>query len=326
MVKNKLVDYAKGFSILAIVMYHLIYYFLNVPNLIKIGANFGGAGVHVFLMCSGFGLYYSYLKHPLTFTEFITKRFKKIYIPYIVIILISFLIPVMYVEKDRLLALLSHIFLFKMFIPRFDNSFGVQMWFISTIIQFYLIFLPLCQMKEKIGNKRFIILSITISLVWAVLVSIIGKSDIRVWNSFFAQYLWEFSIGMLLGEYFKNNQKEFITQINYIFLISTFFASFIIYAFMALKGGPLKVFNDVFSAMAFGSFLVIMYKLNFFKSIFFWINKFSYELYLIHMLVFTISFKILIVFIPNTLTGVISLVIAIMCAIMCAIIMKKIRL
>lgn len=148
MVKNKLVDYAKGFSILAIVLYHLVLFYLKMPNIVKLASNFGGAGVHIFLICSGFGLYYSHLKHPLKFWSFISKRFKKIYIPYIIVILFSFFVPTMYLGKNRLLALLSHVLLFKMFIPMFEESFGVQMWFVSTIIQFYLMFLPLCKVPQ----------------------------------------------------------------------------------------------------------------------------------------------------------------------------------
>lgn len=322
MVKNKLVDYARGFSIMAIVLYHLVLFYLKAPNIIKLASNFGGAGVHIFLICSGFGLYYSHLKHPLKFKNFISKRFKKIYIPYVVVILISFFVPVMYLGSNRLLALLSHILLFKMFVPAFEESFGVQMWFISTIIQFYLAFLPLCKVKEKVGSKHFVILSIAISLIWAIFISVIGKVDSRVWCSFFAQYLWEFSIGICLGEFFKRNEKEYFTQFSYLILVLTFLISFSIYLVMSLKGGPLKAFNDVFSATAFGSLLVILYKLNFLKAAFSWINKISYEFYLVHILIFTLTFKLLTPYVPNILIGVIGLIIAGTCA-FC---MKKIKL
>lgn len=38
--------------------------------------------------------------------------------------------------------LLGSVFLYKMFVPSLEGAFGVQMWFVSTIIQFYL-FWPL---------------------------------------------------------------------------------------------------------------------------------------------------------------------------------------
>ena len=68
----------------------------------------GGSGVHVFLLCSGFGLYYSYLKKNVNSTQFIKRRFLKIYIPYIIVVLVSAMIPFMYDRSDRIIALLSH--------------------------------------------------------------------------------------------------------------------------------------------------------------------------------------------------------------------------
>ena len=110
----------------------------------------------MFLFCSGFGLYYSYLNRKQSFGEFIKRRFTKIYIPYIVVVLISAAIPFMYYGKDRGIAVLSHIFLFKMFMPQYEESFGTQFWYISTVIQFYLIFIPLCKIKDKFSsNKAF---------------------------------------------------------------------------------------------------------------------------------------------------------------------------
>lgn len=262
-IKNKLVDYAKGYSMSAIVLFHLIFYYLNVSDIIRLGSSFGGAGVHIFLICSGFGLYYSQLKHPLVFKKFIIKRFKRIYIPYVFIIIISFLVPFMYSGKNRVLALLSHVLLFKMFVPSFEGSFGVQMWFISTIIQFYLIFLPVCHLKERMENNQFIILSILLSLIWATIITTLNKVDNRVWNSFFVQYFWEFSIGMCLGEYFKNKQHEYFTRFHYLTLIIVFGISFCIYAIMALKYVEWRAFNDAFGVTAFGSLMLILYKLGF---------------------------------------------------------------
>lgn len=36
------------------------------------------------------------------------------------------------------MPLLGNLFLFKMFVPELESSMGGQMWFISTIIQFYI--------------------------------------------------------------------------------------------------------------------------------------------------------------------------------------------
>lgn len=127
---------------------HLIPGYLNsCPEIISRMASVGGTGVHVFFLCSGFGLYYSYKKKPLSFPGFIRKRFLKIYLPYIVVVLISACIPFMF-SGNRIKALLSHVFLYKMFMPKYEMSLGVQFWFVSTLFQFYMLFIPLCRIKK----------------------------------------------------------------------------------------------------------------------------------------------------------------------------------
>lgn len=51
-----IIDYLRGFSIFTIVMAHSIIG-NGLPKIIDAVASFGGAGVHVFLLVSGFGLY-----------------------------------------------------------------------------------------------------------------------------------------------------------------------------------------------------------------------------------------------------------------------------
>ena len=39
-----------------------------------------------------------------------------------------------------------------------------------------------------------------ISLLWGMLTVLLKTNDMRIWNSFFLQYLWEFILGMKLAE------------------------------------------------------------------------------------------------------------------------------
>lgn len=138
MKKIEIIDYLRGFSIFTIVLMHLIQSY-PIPQIIRTASSFGGAGVHVFILCSGFGLYLSHLNKPLSYINFLKRRFIKVYIPYIAIILLSACIPCYASSENKFIELLSHIFLFKMFNESLEGSLGYQMWFISTIIQFYLL-------------------------------------------------------------------------------------------------------------------------------------------------------------------------------------------
>ena len=66
-----------------------------------------------------------------------------------------------------------------MFFNDLENSFGGQMWFVSTIIQFYLIWPFLL----KLFNKSIgVIYALLISMLWATIVAMLGKSDVRVYG------------------------------------------------------------------------------------------------------------------------------------------------
>ena len=113
-----------------------------LPGLLQKATSFGGAGVHVFILCSGFGLYLSSLYKPLAYGQFLKRRFSKVYIPYLIVVIISALYFGLVCGQDVLNSLLGSVFLFKRFVPSLECAFGGQMWFVSTIIQFYL-FWPL---------------------------------------------------------------------------------------------------------------------------------------------------------------------------------------
>ncbi len=108
-----------------------------LPGWLMKAAAFGGAGVHVFILCSGFGFYLSYLNKPLKYKDFLRKRFGRIYWP-MAIVCIATSLWMLYQGKDVLMPLLGNLLLFKMFVPELETSMGGQMWFISTIIQFYI--------------------------------------------------------------------------------------------------------------------------------------------------------------------------------------------
>ena len=287
----EIIDYLKGFSILTIVVMHLLQIYISeTPAIISKLATVGGTGVHIFIFCSGFGLYLNYLKHPKTYIEFIKSRFKKLYIPYILIVVISFLLPWMYEGSDRFVALLSHVFLFKMFVPKYECSFGGQLWFMSTIIQFYLIFIPLCHLKKKLkSTKAFLLFDGIISVLWWILMAVTGLSEIRIWGSFFLQYLWEFCLGMAAAEYLMNHDE---VSLPVPALVVAAFAGIGLSALAMFGGSVFTVFNDIPALLGYGSLALIIYYLKFLNKGILFISKFSYEWYLVHILVFSTMFLI----------------------------------
>lgn len=291
MKKLEVISYLKGVSIFTIVIMHLIQIYLSSSNIVNKIVSVGGSGVHIFIICSGFGLYYSHINKPLKYTEFFKKRLLKVYIPYILVIFLSSMIPFMYMNSDKLTAILSHVFLFKMFVEKYECSFGVQFWFISTIIQFYLVFNILVKIKDKFKSNRFFFLfSILISFSWWIAISILEKSDVRVWNSFFLQYLWEFSLGMILAEIYNRNNT--FLELSKLKLLLGSIIGLGITAITIIIGGIFKNFNDISSVAGYGFLALFVYRLNnkIINEFFVKISKISYEWYLLHILVFNIVF------------------------------------
>jgi peptidoglycan/LPS O-acetylase OafA/YrhL len=287
--KNKIevIDFIKGYSILSIVLFHYCQG-INVSPMFSRAINFGGTGIHTFLFASGFGLFLSYLQRPLSYSDFLKKRFTKIYIPYIIVVtgtaLISLLIPL---YENSWNNYFSHVFMYKMFSDQLIGSYGYQLWFISTIIQFYLLFFLIVRMRRWFPGRSFLSVGLVISWSWAALILLLHKEELRNWNSFFLIYLWEFVLGMYCAEHYLKNGYAF-WKIAKTGLLSIAVAGLVIYSLMAIQfGRPGKIFNDLPGLFGYGALCLLIYTLHIKP-----VNRFilftstiSFSIFLIHFLV-----------------------------------------
>lgn len=288
MKKLELINFLRGFAIFTIVLMHCVQGYLD--GVMHKAVSLGGAGVHVFILCSGFGLYLSYMNKPLGYLDFLRKRFAKVYYPYIIVIglyVIWGLISSVAVKWD---AVASHVFLYKMFDNELDISLCYPFWFISTIIQFY-IFFPLIMRLIRIRGGY--LLALLISILWATLVGWLGYEEYRPWGSFFLQYLWEFVLGMWIAEKVKLSgwtEEKVMTRLKILHLLLTMCAGMGLSALMAWNGGMLKLYNDIPSLVGYASMLLIVYKvgINWVNSFFRYTSKIGYEWYLVHSLTFIV--------------------------------------
>ncbi len=285
-------DFAKGYAILTIVLFHL-FQKLTLSPIFEKAIEFGGSGVHLFFMLSGFGLMMS---KKTSLGTFYKRRFMKVYLPYFLVLticlLVNFLIPIY--PNDGFEAFFAGIFLYQMFYEGFMEAFGGHFWFISAIIQFYLLFPVLSHFHEKFGNKFFLIGSITISILYWILLYGMGYMDIRNWAGSFLQFLWVFSLGMVLAKMYKERGFEFWSySYKYYLLIAVVGIS--VAAFSILKMGMVgKVFNDIPVFFGYTSLCIIAFKLikkrapqliHMFEKV----GDYSYSIYLTHALVITLA-------------------------------------
>lgn len=148
-----MVDFLRGFAIFTIALMHLVQG--SLLGALNKAVSLGGAGVHVFILASGFGLYLSYRKKPLGYGEFLKKRFGKVYWPYAVAVLLWGLWFLFVSGIFPVKSVVSHLLLYKMFDTELDVSLCYPFWFISTIIQFYICW-PLIVRMLGAGGGQFI--------------------------------------------------------------------------------------------------------------------------------------------------------------------------
>lgn len=244
----------------------------------------------MFFVFSGFGLG---LSKPTGIKEFYIKRFTRVLIPYYIAIISIFLRNSVYnvYGEDGVYALLGHLFFFKMFDESIETGFGYHFWFLSTIIQFYLFFPFLRVAVERFKPLVVFLTALVISIIYWIVISKMGLDQQRVYNSFFLQFFWEFVGGMLLARLYGEKDYIFWEQrLQTMILLAL--AGLGSMAFMAIKAGHIdQVFNDIPASLGYVSLSILVFSLMTrylppLKKAMLFIGRYSYEIYLFHMIVF----------------------------------------
>ena len=290
MKRYNILDFLRGYSIFTIALVHLV--MGNVTGVFFKATLFGGAGVHVFILCSGFGLYLSYLRKPLSYGYFLRRRFGKIWVPYAIAVLLWGVWYLFSKGSFPMREVASHLLLYKMFSVELDTSLCYPYWFVSTIVQFYL-FWPL--IVKVFRMRRGWLILLLISLFWSTMVGLLGLEEERPWGSFFLQYLWEFGLGMWIAERcmmpdVKGQCIMDIKNYRWWWLVLGAIGGMCLSAFMGWNGGVLKLYNDIPSLIGYLSIALLIYKtgVTIVNRFFEWASSFSYELYLVHSIVFVV--------------------------------------
>ncbi len=288
----EIIEYFKGLSFICIFIYHLVsLYMKSVPPYIRYMANAGSSGVLIFFMCSGYVLTLSYYNNHRSTFEFLKRRFITIYIPYIFVVFICFLIPLIQVDGNRIIAFLSHLFQFRFFSTLYFESFGGHFWYISTIIQFYLLFIPLYRLMKKIGWKKFLIGSFIVQFVYIILLAINNLDANIIAIRLFPKYIAVFCLGMALCDYYRDDPAPF-SNVNKKYAFWVGILLMIVYG-LSSKNSLGRLFNDIPELFGVLLLFIFLYQVNIFNS-----NEFiqklstiSYEEYLVHMPIMTIIFS-----------------------------------
>ncbi len=287
--------YLKGCAILGIVLFHWFSYYLSETCVFAV--NFGGQGVHVFIILSAFGIYLSYEKSHPKWGIWCRKRFFKIILPYyssILLVVFSILIfGVVSGNVGRYLgmsglsigSLVASVLLYRAFIDKYVLIINSPWWFIVTILELYLIFPLLYRCFKKYG-WMIILGSLVITVGYEVYYAVILMSDSVVYSKFFLAFLFEYTSGIILADIYINRiavfKKITIGLVPFMFGLLMEMIG-IILAFHGPKG---RAFNDVFNSV--GYFLILINIVNYlckYKIItrsFYWLGRYSLSIFLVH--------------------------------------------
>lgn len=255
----------KGLAILAVIFVHVGYFLASDHQFLFPFSIFGGVGVDLFLLLSGFGLVSSALKREESTGDFYKRKLRGLFVPMWIVL--------------GVLMLLAGRFILPAFFGIFLTAdiykdLNSPLWYF-TLILFYYIFFPLVFSKKRTWFSALVLYVIPYFIVQqdpALLSSVIGLYKV---------HLIAFPLGVLAGGVlFEKKLWVLPTWIRWV-LISCAVA---LVAYLSVHSGilesPLKtelisivmtlciIFAFVFKKIEFGALSIL--------------GLYSYEIYLIH--------------------------------------------
>ena len=283
------IQFLRGFAALAVVVHHTGGYVkLYFKPTLFFGDYFslGFAGVDLFFVISGFIIHFTsknYLNNPSKLTEYLKKRFVRVYPIYWVITTVLFV-------SSWLITLILNKNIFSIGYPYtlsayiqtytlFPLHFAINpvTWTLSYELFFYLVFSLLI-----ISKRLWVIPVAVLGISFFHLMVDIPDGNLTYFNFFFSGYNFEFLLGFLVFQFYKSVKLPNLLSI---FLLILSFGIIIYFGYSVSDVDSLK------RVLVFGlpSSLILITLLNLeqneaisFPKFFLTLGDASYVLYLIH--------------------------------------------
>lgn len=238
--------------------------------------------VPIFFMISGATL----LGKDEDLIVFISKRFKRILLPFIFWVTIYFFI---YLEFN----LLSFIDILKIFLENLFRGaqYSYHFWFIYTLLGLYL-FLPILR-KWILNSSKYNVIYFIV--IWGVTLLINYKTQKyfpAIDLSYFSGSIGYLVLGYFIDKYVSNYNK-YNLYTSMIFILIGFMSTFFLSEFYSIKNNKFEnFFYDYLSPnialYSIGIFMLFKFKFNKVFKIGQFLDKNSYGIYLIHVFILNI--------------------------------------
>ncbi len=258
-------DCLRGIAIIFVMMQHVF----GMCYECRYFTPFGGIGVAIFLILSGYGLNESYKKSGISSIDYWSKKILRVFIPY---------------------AILSSVLAYFHSVSTTDyllNIFGIKTsyWYVGFLLKQYIIFYIFTKFAffNRTESSRLYLMSAVAVVVLFTLPSIE------------AEQAFSFVLGVVMSQY-KDYFKEIIFRRYKLIVMSLFVIGISFLAMRQLdmmRSCEVTIVNDiirVFIVIPIGMFVVIAFSAiysffnnNFIGKILAFIGAMSFELYLVHM-------------------------------------------
>ncbi len=250
--------------------------------------------VPAFIFTSALKLFYKFGERKFSYMPFLLDRIRKIYLPYIVMVIIYYVVFVyaFHIYEFNPVSLIKYIL---------NGDLSAQFYFIVLIMQFYLL-MPLWILMSKHKSKKFHMVIILIAILCSIIFRMIVVSN-EYTHKIFPSYLVFWILGMYAGMYYN----EFLKMLSRSRLL--IYAGWLIFAILHCVTSYMEyagIINNTFSAV-FVVFFCLFSTFGFYqyayglteslesrgKGFFISISGASYNIYLIHCLIITSAYEIL---------------------------------
>ena len=283
-----------GWAIIWIMMLHFTFTQLHPIGFI---AQYGFAGVDIFMLVSGMGLYFSLEKDDNIF-RFYKKRLLRIFPTYFILGIIYSI----FLFHDTILE-----YLFRYTTIGFWTGGKYSEWYVPSIVMLYL-FAPL--IKKVFDSKKIWILGILISFILSLAYYLVDKEYLLDRDHFFFTYrITAFILGMVCAYWIKKDKSKYfiylmIAGIPFFVYLFPQYHTFYQYKYLSLLF-LLPFFTNIF--------IILSKYLGRLRMIIVETGKASLEIYLIQgMFFYAIITKQLLI--PTSYHDAISIFLIIFCA------------
>lgn len=270
-------DKLRGLLVLIIIFHHVAQRMDNVGLMLP----FRQAGIHtvsIFFFLSGYGLMSSNLQNPNYLKNFIFKRTSKVYVPFLIINIITIFAYQLVFDTDY--SLMDKIF----------YATGVKLidsvtWYVVVTLIFYVVFYILFRYFPNHLGIKLLFLS---ALIFYIICYVVGLGSWWYINSFC------FPIGVYtalnfntISNHLKNNYMKYTVFFIICFVsLSSGISSALLYF---LFNFHFKVLLETLSSALFILVVLsLLFKIDLRHTLLSFFGRASYEMYLIHMKIYNI--------------------------------------